>query len=210
MNIPVFAHVAAASSMLPAAAGLWYWKSLSRPLKVFALFCIYALLHVIAEFILGRFGISNLFLINFYHWVELVCVLWIYRAWTSNIRMKDAFQYFAIFYTLVWILNKVYFEDPFHFSEITLSISMLVELIASVMVLNALVRNTTIAVARHSIFWIASGVLLCCSGTIIILAISNTIMSLGQDYFDIMWHINWGFTIISNFMYARSFLCKIF
>ncbi|MFA6456464.1 MAG: hypothetical protein WCW40_06535 [Bacteroidota bacterium] len=210
MQIPVFAHIAAASALLPLGAGLRYWKASRFPMKLFAAFSGFSVLHLLVEFVLGRMGKSNMWLVDFHQIVELFCILYVYHAWTTNRRLKDIFQYSAMFYSLTWIINKFYFEDPQHFSEINLSIAMLMLIIASVIILNSLVRITQHSVIRHSVFWIASGVLLYSAGTIIVIALSNQVLAMGIEYFNIMWHINWGFTIFANILYARSFACKIF
>jgi hypothetical protein len=210
MAIPVFAHIAAASYLIPAGSGIRSWKRLPAPMKVFSLFCIYSFVHLLAEFVLGRMGISNLFLLDYHQIVELLCILFIYAIWIGNKRYKDLFQYLGLAYALLWMINMFYFEDPQQFSEVTAMTALFIQIVTSIIVLNALIRTSREPVAHHSIFWIALGVLLYAAGTIIVSGFSNTILAMGISYFNILWHINWGFTVIANILFARSFLCPHF
>lgn len=209
MAIPVFAHVAAASYFIPAGVGLRYWKSAPVPLKVFTLFCVYSTLHLIAEFTLGRMKISNQFLLNYHQIVELTAILFVYYSWAIEKRIKNLFLIFGLGYSLMWVVNKLFFEDPMHFSENISILALFIQIISSIIILNALVGSSRESVTRHAIFWIALGVLLYAAGTIIISGFSNTILALGMEYFNILWHFNWGFTIIANILYARSFACTM-
>lgn len=210
MAIPPFAHVAAASYLVPAAAGLRSWKLRPKAMKVFALYSLYSVLHLAAEFILGRMGISNQFLLNIQQIAELLCLLYLYDAWTPDPRSRSVFRIFAVGYTVFWAYTMVNSAAAERFSEGSSIAAMLVLMTASVMVLNTLVRSSRETVTAHAIFWIATGVLLYGAGTVIITGFSNTILAMGMEYFNALWHINWGFTIVTNLFYARSFTCKLF
>jgi hypothetical protein len=208
--IPLFAHVAAASYFIPAGAGFRYWRTSPVPVRVFTVFCIYSTLHLIAEFTLGRLGISNLFLLNYHQIVEFSCILFVYISWVKEERTKDLFQYLGLAYGLVWLINKYFYEDPERFSEVISAVAMVFLMFASVIVLNTLVRSAKEPVREHAVFWIALGVLLYGAGTVVVTSFSNTILAMGMEYFNMLWHINWGFTVITNVLYARSFSCRLF
>lgn len=210
MTIPIFAHVAAGSFVIPAAVGLRYWRSQNFPMKIFIVFCIYSVFHLAAEFTLGRFGISNQFLSNYHQIVELVCILYVYHQWIDNRFFKRLFISFGIVYCLVWLVNKFFYEDPERFSEMITTIALLFLIVSSVIVMNGLIRTSRESIFQHSIFWIALGVLLYSAGTIVVTSYSNEILAMGILYFNILWHINWGFTIIANIMYSKGLLCKVF
>ncbi len=210
MTIPVFAHVAAASYFIPAAAGLWFWKRSASPMRIFTLFCVYSTLHLVMEFTLGRFGISNQFLLNYHQIIELLSILYLFHARVPERRTKLLFRSIAGVYSAVWLVNKFFYEDPERFSEGITIAAMLFLMAASVIVLNMIVRTSTEPATHHASFWIALAVLLYGAGTVIITGYSNTILAMGMTAFDIFWHINWGFTVITNIFYARSFLCRSF
>ncbi|NUN68818.1 MAG: hypothetical protein HUU02_03810 [Bacteroidetes bacterium] len=210
MTIPVFAHVAAVSCFIPAAVGLWYWKQSPAAMRVFTLFCLYSTLHLVMEFTLGRLGISNQFLMNYHQIIELLCILYLFHARVTERRTQLFFRALAALYSVLWLVNKFLYEDPERFSEGITIAAMLVLMTASVIVLNMSVRTAAGPVTQHSTFWIALAVLLYGAGTVIITGFSNTILAMGMEAFDTFWHINWGFTILTNLLYARSFRCPSF
>lgn len=210
MPIPIFAHFAAASSLLPVITGIYFWKQHTLPIKVFIIFCFFGLATIMSEFVLGKMGISNHSLSNYYLLVEFICVLYVYHRWTLQQWLKDGLQYSGMVYILIWFINKYFYEDPARFSETITTVASGIFIASSIIILHEIVNRTTVKISQQTIFWIASGILLYSSGTIIVMALSNTILEMGIQYFDLLWHINWGFVIIANLMYARSFSCKIF
>lgn len=210
MAIPIFAHVAAGSYLIPAAAAFKYRKQLNQPMKFFALFIGYSMLHLASEFILGRLGIHNQFLLNIYRLVFLETILFLYALWTDQKFFKDIFHLAGLAYLLFWCIDVAFTPFPADFRENITAASNIVLIIASIMVLNSANKHSHRRVTEHSVFWIASGIVLYCTGTMTVTLMSNTILAMGLEYFNALWHINWGFTIISNLFFAKAFTCKIY
>ncbi len=210
MPIPITAHFAAASFLLPAAAGIWRWKSLEKPRRIFAGFCLYAVVHVAAEFILGRFGIRNHFLINFYWLVEFAVIGHLYARWTANRRTALLFLWSVPLYTLFWIIHTMLLSDLSQFTDLSATVAHLALASFSLIVLQQQFQRTDGLITDAAMFWIGAGVLLYQAGTIIVFSMSNTALQMGITYFDIVWHINWGCTIVANLFFARSFRCNHF
>lgn len=210
MGIPIAAHIAAGSFLLPAAAGLMRWRLLDRPRRMFAGFCLYAVLHVAAEFILGRFGIRNHFLINFYWLAEFIVIALLYAQWTTDRRSAVVFRWSIPLYAFFWIVQTALLSDLSQFTDLSATVAHLLLAVFSVMVLQQQFRRTDDRITDAAMFWIGTGVLLYQAGTIIVFSISNTALQMGIAYFDIVWHINWGCTIVANVFFARSFQCRHF
>ncbi|MFA5832017.1 MAG: hypothetical protein WDA22_00940 [Bacteroidota bacterium] len=210
MKIPIFAHIASAFYLLPAVVGLIRWKNQNRYLKIFTIFCIYSVFHIIAEFILGRFGISNQELSNIYRLVQLECIFWLYYHWSQRPVVKQSLKVFAMLYLLFWITDFALHPFPHEFQESIATVANFLMLASSLIIIEHLFRTTHESMYSHSLFWIGTGIILYSAGTIVVLSMSNTILKMGIDYFILLWHINWGFTIIANLFFTRSFWCKIF
>ncbi len=210
MKIPIFAHIAAGSYLIPAVAGMIQWKDLNRSLKFFTVFSLFAIISIIAEFIMGRMGISNQILSNIYRLVQIECILYLYSVWTKKTQFQDTLKIAGLMYFVFWFLDVSFLPFPKEFREHIATVANGIMLIASVMMLSHIVKVSEETVTKHSIFWIAIGILIYSAGTIIVLTMSNTILQMGIDYFNMLWHINWGFTIIANIFYTRSFVCKTF
>lgn len=210
MKIPLFAHVAAGFYFFPAAAGMIRWKRLNMHLKLFALFCVYSIIHIIAEFILGRLGIANQFLSNIYRLLQIECIFFLYHHWLQDTVVKNGIKISALLYFIFWIFDTIAHPFPNEFREPIAVVANILMLVSSLIVIENLFRTTQDSIFAHSVFWISSGLILYTAGTIVVLTMSNTILKMGIEYFNVLWHINWGFTIIANVFFTRSFLCKIY
>ncbi len=210
MQIPVFAHVAAASFFIPAGIGYRNWRILQPPMKIFTLFCFFLVVQVIAEFVLGRLGIANHFVSNIHVLVQVECILFLYFKWVQKTRLKDSLKIAGLMYFVFWFLDVSFLPFPKEFRENIDTVASCILLVASVIILGQIVGVSKISITQYSVFWIAIGTLLYSSGTIVVFSFSNTILNMGMEYFNMLWHINWGFTIIANLFFVRSFSCKTF
>ncbi|MFZ4621306.1 MAG: hypothetical protein ACOYNS_12170 [Bacteroidota bacterium] len=210
MTIPIFAHFAAGSYLIPAAAAVKYRGQLNKPMKIFALFVLYSMLHIASEFILGRLSIHNQFLLNIFRLVFLQSILYLYTVWTEQKILKEIFHFTAMAYLLYWCIDVAFTPFPAEFREGIAVASNIILMIASVVILNAANNHSHRRVTEHSVFWIASGIILYAAGTTAVSLMSNAILAMGIEYFNAFWHINWGFTIITNLFFARAFQCKTF
>ena len=210
MQIPLFAHIAAVSFLIPAGFGFRHWRRLQTSMKIFSLFCTFSVFQVTAEFVLGRMGIANHFLSNIYMIVYVGCIFFLFSRWTQRQFLKDGLYIIGLMYFVFWILDVSFLPFPKEFRESIDTVASCITLIASVIILSQIVKASKQSVTEYSVFWIAIGTLLYSAGTIVIFSASNLILSMGIEYFSMLWHINWGFTMIANILYARSFLCKTF
>ncbi len=204
MTIPFFAHVAGVSNIIPAYAGIRAWKRLDYSLKIFSVFCIFTMLTDFLEFILGRLGIYNQFISNYHLVIEFACIMFIFYVWTKSRALKEAIQYITMGYVVIWLIYKLYFEDPAKFSDVILPLSNFFCIIISGIVFFKLARRKP-SITTIPMFWFSTGILLNASGTILIHLFSNAILQMGVQYFNAFWHIHWGFTIITNLCYAKGF-----
>ena len=207
---PLMAYFSAASFLVPASVSLFFWKKLNVPLKILSVFFCFSVIHEIVTFVLGFMHMHNQFLSNFYQLVEFSCFIYLYFRWSQNSKLKDAMQYVGLAYLIFWLINKTYYEDATVFNDIIATVALFILLVTSIIVLRNVLQNTSIPLTDQTMFWIASGVLLYSSMTIILLTMSNTILEMGMSYFDALWHINWVSTIIANLFFTRSFWCKTF
>jgi hypothetical protein len=210
MQIPVLAHVAAFSFLVPAVIGLRHWRRSIPPMKIFILFFVYSLIHLSIEFTFGRMGIANHFLSNIYMVVNVECILYLYIKWNQKKYLQGILKIAGIMYFVFWLLDMTFFPFPIEFRENIDTFANGVMLIASVIMLYQLTKLSDQSVTSYSVFWIAVGTSLYAAGTIVVFTFSNTVLEMGMESFNLLWHINWVFTIISNIIVARSFSCKNF
>jgi len=210
VNIPILAHFAAASHILPAYGGLSRWKKINTPMKVFTVFWCVAVVLEIVEFVLGRLGIHNQFVINIFFLIQCECFLYLYYHWTILEPAKNIIKFAQMVFFIAWMIDVSFTPFPDEFRETILTAGNVILIFSSIFILQTLLKLSTISLLHNSIFWIGCGTIVYSTGTLIVWAMSNTMMKMGVEYFAILWHINWGFAIIANVLYARSFWCKEF
>jgi hypothetical protein len=209
MTIPPFAHAAAVSYLIPGITAAYHWKKLHGPMKLFGIFCFYSVFHIVLEFILGRMGIPNQFLSNIYRLLLLECILFLYHQWTRRQILKNFFAFAGMAFMIVWAVDFSFTPFPDEFREHLIASANIVMLATSVVILQDMVRQSELSITKNAIFWISSGIILYSAGTMTVFTMSNAVLKMGIEYFNILWHINWLFTIIANMFFARSFQCKV-
>jgi hypothetical protein len=200
--------VSAASHIAPAAAGVWFWKRLSLPMRVLTLFFSFTVLITIAELVLALLGIVNVFLSNIYRLAEFISLMYFFRYRVHHSTYRDGMTMLSMVYVVLWFTEVSFDPFPKHYNEFINVLSNILLLAVSVAVLFYLFNASNRKLALQSAFWICIGTILNCSGTVIIYSMGSTILSMGVDQFTMMWHFNWGSNIAANILFARSFLCQ--
>jgi|GEM_PF-4709603 len=208
MNVPLIAHVSAASHLVPAAVGLWYWKRLSLPMRVLVFYFNFTVLVEITELILALLGIHNIFVINIHRIVEFVSFMYFFRHHVHHHTYREAMAILSMLYIVLWFTEVSFDPFPKQHSEFINTVSNIALLIVSVAVSFYLFTTSQGNLTSQSTFWICLGAILTFSSTVIIYSLGNTVLALGIEHFTLLWHFNWGFSIIANILYARSFLCQ--
>lgn len=179
-------------------------------MKVFTIFAVLGCLIVTTEIILGRFGINNLFLINIYWLMQVECFVYIYIKRIQKRSYSDILQVIGMLYLLLWMYDFSFDSFPDRFNEFFMASGNIFLIIITVLMFYEIFPVGDKKMSEYSIFWIGIGVIIYSASTVIVFTMSNKLLEIGIQYFNMLWHINWGFTIISNVLFARSFTCKTF
>jgi hypothetical protein len=206
MHIPIFAHISALSYLIPAYFGIRAWKQLNLSQQIFSSFLIFTIFVEALELILALSGIHNQFVLNYHQIIEFICVMFLFFSWTKNQRLKKGIQYITILNIVVWLIYKLYFENPDKFSEVITPLANIFFIIVSIIsIVNLTNKVSFVTVATVPMFWFSLGIALYASGTFGVQLLSNVILEKGIQYFAMLWYINWGFSIIANLCYAKGF-----
>lgn len=205
---PAIAYVALASTGIPALAGAYFWKRRSPALKVFTALCWLTVIELGLSVTLGKSGMRNYFISDYYRLVEVECLLACYVLWIKNPRLSLAVKLTGISFFLLWLLDEIYWSDATHINSIMAIIARIVIIGATIALFSYVLQTATIPFLQHPMFWIGTGELLYCTGTVLVLAFSNNVLTLGMRYFVLLWYINWGAAIIANLFYTRSYFCE--
>jgi hypothetical protein len=177
-------------------------------MKILTLLCAFAVLTASAEFILGRLGINNRFIANNYVPIEVLLITLVYFFSTRETKYREILAASYILFALVWVVDKVLFEVPNQTNSAMALVSRLLMFCMSLLMISVASRDVTRPLGDEPVFWVAAGMLLYCTGTLIGAGLSNRLLRLNVSFFDIVWHINWFLLIVANLLYAKGLLCK--
>ncbi|MEW6061021.1 MAG: hypothetical protein AB1600_03670 [Bacteroidota bacterium] len=208
MNIPIIAYVSASSHIAPAAAGWWYWRRLSLPRRVLVLYFNFTVLIEIIELTLALSGIPNVFVINIHRLGEFVSFMYFFRHYVHHPTYREALMILSMLYIVLWFTEVSFDPFPKQYTEFINGVSNIALLMVSVAVSFYLFNTSHGNLTSQSVFWICLGAILAFSSTVMIYSLGNTILAMGVEQFTLLWHFNWGFNIVANILFTRSFLCQ--
>lgn len=208
MEFPVLGYLSFISFFIPAIIGSARWRVINRQMKIFACYCIGSSVFTGIEFILAKQKIQNHYFININYLMELVMINLFYYSAVVNARLKRAILWGSIAFAVYWIYDNIVCINREGINELTATISKGIMIITSVFLVVDRLGKIKAPLTDSSVFWVAAAVILYCSGSIFILAFSNTLMKLDLQYFVMVWNINWGLVIVSNMLFAGSFFQK--
>jgi hypothetical protein len=207
MKLPVLAVVAAFSFPIPVIAGIVRFKRLSTAMRVFLLFCIFALAEIVGEYVLGRKNINNTFLSNYSFLIETAFIVTVYLLSVESKKVKQIIVVSALLFLCIWIIDKIYFEIANRLNDEMAIASRVCIILITVVTIHSIAKQMNHPFTGEPIFWASSGIVIYSSGVILVVGLSNELLKMGTSYFLAAWHINWAMAIISNLMYTKGFFC---
>jgi hypothetical protein len=208
MKLPIMGQVAAWSICIPAVLGMWRYRRLDRSMKLFAVFSVVGVINVGSEFILGRLGINNYFLSDLYFLLTVPFLGFFYHLSISAPGARRILKVSSILFALIWIIQKLFFADPNKMSGDLAMITAIFLVVMSMVTFDAFLKTSTSSLQQRPLFWVLTGTIVYYSGSFAVMGLSNELLKLGMEYFEIAWHINWILVTVSMGMYAKGFLCK--
>jgi hypothetical protein len=210
MKSPILWYLAMVSSVFPVTVGLWKWKKLNKPLRYFIVFLIITVFQVSAEYYMGTMlHLSTKLLSDYFRSIELIFYLLFFRQFIVSARKNIIIFTFLVVYFFVWITISVYYYVPAKLNTPMALLSRIILSIVAMMTIYSQVHRSPIigkSLLQQYSFYIATGILLYCAGTFLVLGLGNEIMKYGLEYFISMWYFNWSFFILANLLFSIAFL----
>lgn len=208
MKIPTLAIIAAITYLIPLIAGMSRFKWLNRTMRVFLLLCLCSCLEVFSEYILSVKKINNLFLINYYFLLDDLFLSVVYSLSIEERKTKWIILTLALLFACIWIVDKMYFAVPGQMNTEMGVTSRIFIIVASIVIVLALMKKTNTLLIDDPVFWVATGSVIYSTGVLLIIGLGNELIKIGSFYFYVAWHINWSLAIVANLMFTRSFYCR--
>ncbi len=208
MKLPLLFYIFLLIQCGTAAVGGFYYKSLSRPLRILEWLIVISVVDAGVEWFLNSFRIHNLWTMHFYTIIELIFVVMIYSSWMKQRRSRSVLLLCLAGYAILWIVSKFSFE-PFSLADDgTATISKILQIAFSAYLLLDVVKENEIVWTNDPRIWVTTGVIIYSAGSLFLFALFNKMLQVSPAYLLRMWSVNWILLIISNLLFARGFLCK--
>ncbi len=208
MKLPLIGHIAVWITLLPAFVGVWQYRSLDRPMKLFVIFCVLGAINVVSEVVLSRMNVTNFFLSDIYMLlaVPFFGVVYYHSVMASSVRVF--LKYCSVLFVLIGAIQELFFADHSELNSVLAMITAIFLVIMSIVTFNAFVRSTSSDLRREPIFWILTGTIVYYAGTFAVMGLGRNLMDLSLSLFVVAWYVNWILIIASMLMYSRGLLCK--
>ncbi len=204
----MLAHIASFSNLIPLLAGIWRFSSLDRSMKIFVLICVWSCLEVLAEYMLSVRYINNTFIINYFFLIDALLLFVLYLFSIDDRRIMRNIFILAMLFICAWVVDKIFLAVPDQMNSEMAVTSRIFIIIASIVIVQAIMKKTNNLLIDEPIFWVSAGYVLYSAGVLFIFGLSNELLKLGPVYFKVSWHINWSLAIVANLMFTRSFYCR--
>jgi hypothetical protein len=208
MKASTLAYIASFTYLIPLLVGLSRFKWLDRIMRIFLLLCVWSCLEVFAEYMLGVMNSNNASVINYFFLTDPLFLFVLYLFSIDDGKIKRNIFILALLSICTWIVEKIFWAVPDQINSQMAATSQIFIIVASIIIVQAVMKKTSNLLIDEPIFWVAAGYVLYSAGVLVIFGLSNELMKLGPAYFKVSWHINWSLTIVANVIFARVFFCR--
>ncbi len=198
MAVPLYVKLALVVSLIPVITGILSYKLLTRELKILMGFLIISFSVAMVSTHIAFTGKSNMMVFHIYTLVEYTFLIIIFSYWQKIKAVKTGLLISIPLFTLIWIIVKLFLEDPLRFDNFTSSLECAVLVSVSAYTLFSMVGENLKSLYREPRLWVSTAVLIYFSGNLITFALSSII---------VIWTIHNVLHIIADLCYAGGFLC---
>jgi hypothetical protein len=207
-GLPVVFYIFLFTPFAVATVGVARWRSLDTALKVLVAFVTLDGLGTIFATYLALRNVNNLWLTHIFTVIELLCFLFMVSRWQSNpsISWWSSVAFWA--FIVVWIACKLGLESWSGFDSYTAPVEkMILMVFATLALLKVSSDNNTLVFAKAS-FWVLAGILVYCTGSLMLFAAGNSMLQLNRDAAIRVWSTYWMVGCVSNLAYIGALLCR--
>jgi hypothetical protein len=208
MKASTLAYIASFTYLIPLLAGISRFKWLDRTMRIFLLLCVWSCLEVFAEYMVGVMKSNNASVINYSFLTDPLFLFVLYFFSIDDRKIRRNIFILALLFICTWIAEKIFLTVPDQINSKMAATSQIFIIVASIVIVQAVMKRTNNLLIDEPIFWVAAGYVLYSAGVLVIFGLSNELLKLGPAYFKVSWHINWSLTIVANLMFVRVFYCR--
>lgn len=188
--------------------GLFTYRYHSRDIRILVYYLSISLLGELISTSLGYFGKNNLWMIHIFTVVKYVFFMMIFSFWQSNMTIRRIIYVSIPTFIIIYIICFFFFESLRQFNNYTKPIESIIIIITASYSLFEISKTSTDSLFVNPRFWIASGVLIYTTSTIIIFALSNVLLVSTIKDWKILWLIIPIMDIIEKLVFTEGLLCS--
>ncbi|MEM6767609.1 MAG: hypothetical protein AAF655_21910 [Bacteroidota bacterium] len=201
--------VSSFSTIIPIVVGLINRKQLDKERWWLMGLLFFAL--IIQSYSYGLFlqKSNNLFLLHFYIPVEFIILLLIYSIWFDSKRTKTSFLIFGGLFLSLSVINSLFFQPLEGFNSYAATSAYIIFILLSIAYFIKLLRDLNveteavgISLEKNPRFWINTGILIYFSSSLLIYAVSNTLLKENPEMTQVFWGVHSLFNILHYILYA--------
>jgi hypothetical protein len=208
MKLPILFYFSLLSQIIAVFTGGFRYRNLPRSLRILEWLIIVSIVDVVLQWILASFHIRNLWTSHIYTLVEIVFVVFMYSQWIKKRQNRLILLLCLSAFIAFWIVGKLTFEPLSLLNGWTAAISKIFQIIISVFLLLDVVKENDIVWTDDPRLWVVASIIIYSAGSLSISVLFNMMLLDSYDRLRLVMPINWILIIVSNLLYARSFLCK--
>ena len=197
------------SGFAPFIAGLTMRHRLSSTMRLLLIYFSIDLATELSMAYLGSKGINNLWMVHLFTIIQYGFMIAVFSSWQSNNLIKRMLQVSIPITIVMGIVSMLFLENVRHFNNFSRPITSLILIMASAYTLFELNKEKAISVFQEPRFWISSGTLLYFASTLVLFALSNTLLNLPKHFTHMVFEIHSVMNIVANIIYAIGFLCQV-
>lgn len=187
------------SDAVPLTLGLYSWNILSRNMKILLwLFICVAFFDSISIYRVVNNSTHNMMELHIYTLLEFGFLMVILSNWQKTSNSRQFLKFTIPLFVLIWIVAKIYLEEPTRFDSFTSSLESAVLAGASAFTLLGFLRENPESLFKQPRFWVMGAILIYFSGNLVAFALRPVIM---------VWSIHSVLNIVSNLCYSGGFWC---
>lgn len=194
------------SAMFPLLPGLLLWKHLSMEMKYLLLYCFVASVTNLIGHYLGAHHRNNLWLAHVYTLVEYGLLATIFASWQTNPLLKNILLWSVPIFLLLGIISIFFMADLRHFNDYSRPLAGMMLVLAAAYTLFEQNLDLGRPLILKPQFWISTASLLYFGGTLVLYALSNSLLQLPRQTTKNIFLLDWIIYIIFNLLFFGGFL----
>jgi hypothetical protein len=208
MSIPVISYFSCFSYLGPILLGIFRFKRLNRPMKLFLFLCVVFFIDYIIQLAFSIFSVNNWEISNYEMFGETIVLAIVFITAVNHAVVRTVYIALLIIYMISWCMIGALFHSPDKLDTLAMTLGMLLIICFCITYLYQDFKLNTGPLSGNPMFWVTVGSLLYNIGVIIMVGLANELTAMGYTYFLMAWYINFTLIIVANVLYMKGFLCR--